>query len=136
MRFRRALQWWVLVVFAVSTLGVAGCGLSASTMEGGLPDYNPALAYRLVTEEHALLLDVRTPQEYRRGHVSSAKNIPIGEFSDRLVEVETLAGGDKTHPIVVYCQSGGRAARAKRILLEAGYTRVTNLGGLSDWPSH
>jgi phage shock protein E len=136
MRFRRELQWLALVVFAVSTLGIAACGLSASTVEGSLPDYDPALAYKLVTEEHALLLDVRTPQEYQQGHVPSAKNIPIQEFSSRLHEIEVLAGGDKTHPIVVYCESGGRAARAKRILAGAGFTKVTNLGGLRDWPSH
>jgi phage shock protein E len=136
MRFRRELQWWALIVLAVSALGISGCGLSASTVEGGLPDHDPALAYRLVTEQHALLLDVRTPQEYQRGHVPSARNIPIQEFSSRLKEVEALAGGDKTHPIVVYCEAGVRAARAKRILLEAGYAKVTNLGGFRDWPSH
>lgn len=136
MNVRRELQWLVLILFAASSVGFAACGLSASTAEGGLPDRDPELAYRLVTQEHALLIDVRTPEEYQGGHVPSAKNIPIHEFSKRLNEIEALAGGDKNHPIVLYCQSGGRAAHAKRILLEAGYTRVTNLGGIADWPSH
>lgn len=136
MKLRRELQSLCLVLLVVSTLGIAACGLSASGIEGGLPDRNPDLAYRLVTNEHAVLLDVRTPEEYRQSHLPSARNIPIQEFSDRLGEVEALAGGDKAHPIVLYCESGGRAARAKRILLESGFTRVTNLGGMSDWPSH
>ena len=135
MTLRRELQWLSLVLFTVCTWGVTACGVSASTVEGGLPDRDPALAYRLVTEEHALLLDVRTPQEYEQGHVPGAKNIPIQEFSGRLNEVEALVAGDKMHPIVLYCQGGGRAARAKKILLESGYTKVTNLGGLSDWPA-
>jgi len=42
-------------------------------------------------------------------------------------------GGDKTKPIVVYCGSGRRAATAKEKLVAAGYTQVTNLGGIADW---
>ena len=134
MTLRREFQWWVLVLLTLASVGLAACGVSAYTVEGGLPDRDPDLSYRLVTQEHALVLDVRTPQEYQQGHLPTAKNIPINQLSDRLSDVAALVGGDKLHPIVVYCQSGGRAARAKRLLLQAGYTQVTNLGGLSDWP--
>lgn len=136
MVYRREWQWVVVVLFVVALLGIAGCGLSASAEQRGLPDRDPELAYRLVTQEHGILLDVRTPAEYKAGHLPSAKNIPVQELSARLGDVKALAGGDKSHPIVVYCLSGARAARAKRILLDAGYTRVTNLGGFDDWPAH
>lgn len=49
------------------------------------------------------------------------------------IRMEKLTSGDKNKPIVVYCKTGTRAARAKTILLEAGYTQVTNLGGIDDW---
>ncbi len=97
-----------------------------------LPDRDPALARKLVSEG-AVLLDVRTTEEFAGRHLDKAVNIPVGDLSARMSEVEKLAGGDKNKPIVVYCQSGGRSARAKSMLTSAGYTKVTNLGGIDDW---
>jgi rhodanese-related sulfurtransferase len=125
----------LLVAAAVLALLQLGCGVTETTVAGGLPDHDPELAYRLVNQEHALLLDVRTSREYLAGHVPGAKNIDVQELPDRLNEVEALVGGKKDRPIVVYCTRGVRAAQAKRILLKAGYEKVTNLGGLYDWPS-
>ncbi|HVK64538.1 MAG TPA: rhodanese-like domain-containing protein [Polyangium sp.] len=102
------------------------------TTQTGLPDRDPALARKLVSEG-GVLIDVRTPDEYEGRHLDNATNIPVGEFETRLSEVEKLTGGDKTKPIVVHCAAGPRAARAKKILLDAGYTQVTNLGGINDW---
>lgn len=98
----------------------------------GLPDRDPALARKLVSEG-ALLVDVRTPAEYAGGHVDGAVNVPIDELDARLVEIDKLTSSDKNKPIVVYCQSGGRAGRAKDKLVKAGHPRVTNLGGVGDW---
>jgi len=104
----------------------------AAQGKAALPDRDPALAHRLVGEG-AVLLDVRTPEEYGERHLDGAVNIPVGDLGGRLSEVEKLTGGDKNKPIVVYCQTGGRAARAKTALVEAGYTQVTNVGGIGDW---
>ncbi|RMG94882.1 MAG: rhodanese-like domain-containing protein [Deltaproteobacteria bacterium] len=84
-------------------------------------------------EEGALLIDVRTPEEFAEGHVEGAWNVPVDRVEQELSAIEAKAGGDKSKPIVVYCRSGRRAAKAKEILLQHGFTRVTNLGGLSDW---
>jgi phage shock protein E len=80
----------------------------------------------------ALVLDVRTPQEFGAGHLSTATNVPVDEVGARLAEVDALAHGDKAKPIVVYCAKGGRAARAKQMLEGAGYTNVVNGGGYDD----
>lgn len=95
----------------------------------------PNEAYRLVKEEGALLLDVRTPREYSRRHIEGAQNVPIENLVTRLDRIETLQGGDKSKPIVVYCTVGARAARAKQILTMGGFSKVINLGGISDWPA-
>ena len=50
-------------------------------------------------------------------------------------ELIELVEADPNKPIVVYCRSGRRSAAAKEILLQAGHNRVTNLGGLTDWPA-
>ncbi len=125
----------LVIAAAVLVLFQIGCGVTETTVAGGLPDHDPDLAYRLVTEEQALLLDVRTSREYLAGHVPGAKNIDVQELPARLNEVEALVGGKRDRPIVVYCTRGVRAAQAKRILLKAGYEKVTNLGGLYDWPT-
>lgn len=74
-----------------------------------------------------LLIDVRTPDEFASGHIEGAVNIPVEEISGRLDEIP----GDA--PIVVYCRSGNRSAAAARILTDAGYAPVYDLGGIQDW---
>jgi len=98
-----------------------------------LPDRDPKLACELVEQEDALLLDVRTWWEYSAYRLSGARNIWVGVLSKRLDEVAEALGGKKDKAIVVYCTKGVRAAKAKQILQDAGFSRVTNLGGISDW---
>ena len=77
-------------------------------------------------ESGATLLDVRTPAEFASGHVRGAINIPVQELSQRIDEVP--AGR-----VVVYCQAGGRSARATRTL-RATQREVLDLGGIANWP--
>ena len=74
-----------------------------------------------------LLIDVRTPEEFASGHIEGAVNIPVEEMQGRLDEIP----GDT--PIVVYCRSGNRSATAARILTDADYAPVYDLGGIQDW---
>lgn len=64
------------------------------------------------------LLDVRTAGEYEAGHIQGAVLIPVtdGDFIDKATVVL-----DKAHPVVVYCRSGKRSARAATLLSEKGY---------------
>lgn len=97
-----------------------------------LPDGDSKLAHRLV-EGGALLLDVRTPAEYAEKHLDGSLLIPHTEVAGRIDEVLAAQGGDKSKPIVVFCRAGGRAGIAKAALLQAGFTEVTNLGGIDSW---
>lgn len=76
----------------------------------------------------AVLLDVRTPQEYREGHIPESKNIP-------LQMIDTVASVVKTKetPLFVYCYSGSRSGQAANILRRMGYTNVINIGGISSY---
>jgi len=96
------------------------------------PETNPAEGQRLVNEEDALLLDVRSAEEYDAKHIGGAKRIGVDEVADRVAEIEEMAGG-KDKPVVVYCGSGRRASRAQEALEKAGFSAVTNLGGVDDW---
>ncbi|WP_264550186.1 rhodanese-like domain-containing protein [Flavobacterium sp. N2820] len=78
------------------------------------------------------LIDVRTPEEFSEGHIENAKNINImGDDFDAQV-----AALDKTKPVMVYCKSGGRSAKASARLKELGFTTITDLeGGITNWNS-
>ena len=77
-----------------------------------------------------VLLDVRTPEEYRQVRIKGAKLIPVDEIESR-AEKELK---DKNIPILVYCHSGARAGSAVRILARLGYTDVQSFGGIMNWP--
>jgi len=77
----------------------------------------------------AVILDVRSPDEFGDGFYPGAKNIPVNELPHRLADV-----GPRSKPVVVYCASGGRSAVAAQILKANGFTDVTNAGGLGDMP--
>lgn len=79
--------------------------------------------------EGAMIIDVRTREEFSQKHYPAAVNIPVDELQNRLTEIL-----DKKISIVVYCRSGRRSAIAKDILLKNGYTDVTDGGGLDSMP--
>ena len=83
---------------------------------------------RKLVSEGAVLLDVRTPDEYRTGHLAGARNIPVQELPRRVDEV-----GSRDVPVVVYCMSGMRGASAAEILRRAGFKEVLNLGPMAAW---
>ena len=76
-------------------------------------------------EQGALLIDVRTANEFAQGHVDGALNIPYQE-TDNLM---SAIGTDKTRPVVVYCRSGNRSGKAKIVLETKGYTNIFNATG-------
>ncbi len=77
----------------------------------------------------ARVVDVRTPVEYADGFYPRAINIPLAVLPARMAEL-----GPKDTPIVLYCASGSRSGFGARLLKQAGYTDVTNAGGLDDMP--
>ena len=78
--------------------------------------------------EGAIIVDVRTPQEYNEGHITGSLNIPVNQIEAR---VSTLKKKDKT--IILCCKSGGRAGQAKNILEKNGIKAVNggSWGGLN-----
>ena len=103
--------------------GAAPAGLSAPDNVGA----DDAIA---LVRKGATLIDVRTPGEYEGGHIAEAVNLPV-----QAIEAGSLEGvpSDKSAPIVLICQSGGRSAKAQRLLKAKGYTHAQNVGGMSQW---
>lgn len=73
-------------------------------------------------------IDVRSPEEFKAGHLNGALNIPNDQIANRISTVSP----DKSAPINLYCRSGRRAEAALQELKKMGYTNVTNHGGYQD----
>ena len=89
------------------------------------PDINQGVK-EFRQREGALLLDVRTPQEYREGHIPGSKNVPL----QQLDKISSVAD-NKNIPLFVYCYSGGRSRQAAAMLQRMGYSNVQNIGGIT-----
>ncbi|EHK2905154.1 rhodanese-like domain-containing protein [Enterococcus faecium] len=83
----------------------------------------PELKEKLL--ENPALLDVRTPAEYRVGHIKGAKNVPLQSIN--------RYDGDKEKTVYVICQSGMRSKQAAKELKKSGYDVVNVRGGMNQW---
>ena len=90
----------------------------------------PAEAKALMDSETVIVLDVRTQAEYDSGHIKDAVLLDSGDVSAKAATVLP----DKNATILVYCRSGNRSATASKLLIEMGYTKVMDFGGIIDWP--
>jgi len=86
---------------------------------------NTELATKIQQGQAPLVLDVRTPEEFKSGHIPGAVNIPIDELGSRLGELR-IGKGDE---VVVHCEKGARAAKAEALLQQSGYADVVDLSG-------
>lgn len=90
-------------------------------------DINAGVGDFLKTEK-AVLLDVRTKEEYESGHIENSENIPLQQIQKVFDKIT-----DKNTPLFVYCQSGARSSSATTALKQMGYLNVTNIGGISSY---
>ena len=88
----------------------------------------PAQVQSMITQSpRPYLLDVRTPQEYKQGHVNGAELIPLDELAVKLARIP------KTREIICICASGSRSSTAARSLIAQGYKASNMRGGMSRW---
>lgn len=110
-----------------AALGACSSDAPASSSPSGVAARSP----REAVASAAVVIDVRTKEEFDGGHLARAINVPVDDLEGKTAEVRDQVGGDLAKPVAVYCASGKRAERAKAILEKAGFTNVTNAGGYS-----
>lgn len=91
-----------------------------------LPE-NEKSEIKATNADSQLIIDVRTPGEFKSGAYPDAVNIPLDELSARLNEL----GSNLNRDIIVYCASGARSAYAENLLRQMGFTQVRNGGGIA-----
>jgi rhodanese-related sulfurtransferase len=110
-------------------LALAVLAYEASRARGGGQAVGPMDAVRLMNQG-AVLLDVRSREEFEGGHVIDARNVPQEEIAAAGESLKKF----RDKPVVVCCESGMRSGAAARVLKAQGFTKVVNLrGGLAAW---
>jgi rhodanese-related sulfurtransferase len=91
---------------------------------------SPLLAVAKMNDSDAVIIDVREPHEFIKGHIENAANIPLGKLADQLGQFAQ----QKTSPLLVACQTGARSVPACKTLSKAGFTDVYYIiGGMQAW---
>lgn len=110
-----------IISLIIICLLLTACGNKYETI-----DTNKALE---LIDNGAIVIDVRTNEEYNEGHIKGAINIPVDEIN--------TINYDKDETLIVYCATGIRSQNAINELINMGYTSLYNLdGGLLNWGSN
>nr|WP_320147209.1 rhodanese-like domain-containing protein [uncultured Anaeromusa sp.] len=120
-----------LVLLAVVALGCKTQANTAGDLPAGYHKITAAEAkQKMAANQQAVVLDVRTAEEYHEKHLPNAVLLPLAEVKEKAATVLP----DKSAEILVYCRSGNRSRQAAVLLLELGYGSVYDFGGIQDWP--
>jgi len=121
----------ILVTLFVAILSMLIWNVFGTAMSG-VSQLNPMEVTRLMNQEKAILVDLRTDNDYLSGHILNAINIPGGELENRKKELEK----HKKNPVILCCGHGNDSVKAGRILKYDGYEKVFALkAGLESWRS-
>jgi len=122
----------IIPALLLSALLLTGCTASSNAVEANsYRQITMQEAVRMMeTEKDAIILDVRTEQEFAAGHIPGAILVPNETIGTK--EIPQLP--DKDQLIMVYCRSGNRSKQASGKLIQLGYTHVVEFGGINSWP--
>jgi len=126
-------KWQVGFIMLLLLTTIVGCSSTSDDNDSDAAyhkiDGEEALNM-MVEEDEAIILDVRTQEEYDTGHISEAVLLPLDDI--KAGNLDLLP--DKEAVILVYCRSGNRSKQAANALVDEGYTNVYDFGGILDWP--
>ena len=120
---RSVVVTMAIVLCAMVLLG--GCG------ENGYQQISQDEAKEMMDSQEVVILDVREQDEFDSGHIAGAVLLPVGSISEATA-AEVIPKKDSV--VLVYCRSGNRSKTASEKLVELGYTKVYEFGGINTWP--
>ncbi|MBL4827206.1 MAG: rhodanese-like domain-containing protein [Spongiibacteraceae bacterium] len=119
-------EQWMLVGGLVICLILL---LQHESRKGG-PSISPQQLISQVNHENAVVVDLRDPAEFRKGHIVDALNIPHAKLNERITELESY----KDKPVILVCKLGQHSGTAGKALTEKGFDKVSRLsGGIAEW---
>ena len=119
-------------IFTIAIAVISGLALLLPALQPKGKRASSLQVTQMINRGKTTVVDVRTAEEFAKGHMRDAKNIPLADLSTRIAELEK----SKSRTVVVVCQAGARADKAVRQLAAAGFSDVVSLdGGLAAWQS-
>jgi rhodanese-related sulfurtransferase len=119
-------QQWILVAALAVAVGLL---LNHESRRSG-QSLSPQQAISLVNGEQGAFLDLRDSNDYGKGHIVDALNIPVAKLDARIAELESFH--DK--PLILVCKMGQHSGAAGKKLNAQGFTRVYRMtGGMTEW---
>lgn len=115
-----------MLLWSCAAMTICGCG--GQSAPAGTPAEETGKETAKIDLNSAVILDVRSGEEYASGHLRGARNIP----HDRIAGEIAAAAPDKNVQIILYCRSGRRADTARKTLSSMGYENTLNLGELEE----
>lgn len=113
----------VVILLVVGFIGYKGMASSTSEVNVSIED-----ALTMWQNKEAVIIDVRTHEEYRDGHIPGVALIPLDQLSNRMNEVP------KDKKVLIICRSGNRSAKGTSLLRSNGFDNVYNVtGGMMAW---
>jgi phage shock protein E len=115
---------------ALALVLICGMAFAQETKSDGATHVDVTGAEKLIKDDRALILDVRSADEFKSGHIAGAKNIDFTEndFEQKASEL------DKSRPWLVHCGSGRRSTASLEVLQKLGFKQLYHLdGGMKAW---
>ena len=123
---------------SLTLLAMLACGAAASAADNSPPapvdsivtHVDSGSAHKLIAEKKAVVLDIRTPEEFKAGHITGATNINFRatDFEQR------IAGLDRGKSYIVHCASGGRSTQSLATFEKLNFRSIYHLdGGFKAW---
>ena len=118
-----------LLIITLCIFLLSGCGEAKNT-DSSDGSVNYMEAKEKIINDGAILLDVRTKEEYNEKHIDGASLLPLDK-----IDIDSISHivSEKDTPIIVYCRSGNRSQQAREKLIALGYSKVYDLGAMSNW---
>ena len=121
------MKKYIALMFLI--FGLAGC-VAAPEGDAEYRRISMEEAVEMMGEESGyIILDVRTPEEFKAKHIPDAINIP----NENIGKDDIPQLPDKDQLIMVYCRSGNRSKQASEKLVALGYTNIVEFGGINSW---
>ena len=113
------------IILIITMILLTGCTNISKT---SVITYNDAL--KLINNNNAIIIDVRTESEYNEKHIEDAILMTLDTINESTAKDNIK---NKDSHVIVYCKSGNRSKQAQEILNSLGYTNVYNLGSINNW---
>lgn len=121
---------YTLVLILSITISISSCLNETTPGSDGINELLDVNEFSKYLKSENQLVDVRTPEEFSEGFIPNAENINYinTDFEKMILKL------DKTKPVLLYCESGGRSGKAYTLLKSKGYDKVFDLkGGFKAW---